>query len=66
MIDIPAMLQESYEFRCKFDFFLRLNKVAISIMTDKSMEALDKTKQLAINFRTSNRMHCEQFQPIET
>lgn len=66
MIDIPAMLKESYEFRCKFDLFLRLNKVEISIMTDKSMEAFDKTKQLQINYRTSNRMHCEKFQPIET
>lgn len=59
-------MQQSYEFRYKFDFFLRLNKLINSNVTDKSNEAIDKTKQQTIKLRTSDRMQCEQFQSIET
>lgn len=66
IVDIPKLIEESHEFRYNFDFFLRLNKLLMNTKTDKSDEALDKAKQQAIGFNTSDRMHCEPFQPIET
>lgn len=64
-IDVPQMIQQSHDFRHKFDLFIRLNRIVMSSMADKSHEALDGIKQQALNFRTAN-MHCEQFHPIET
>lgn len=64
VIDVRQMIQQSHDFRSKFDFFLRVNKLMLNTLADKSIEAIDKGKQQAIQFET-NFMHCEPFNPIE-
>lgn len=63
-VDLEKFVEESHEFRRRFDFFLRVNKFMINTKMDKANEALDKAKQQAIQFRT-DYMHCERFNPIE-
>lgn len=64
VIDVRRSIQQSHDFRNKFDFFLRVNKLLLNAHVDKTAEALDQGKQQALRFQ--NRfMHCEQFNPIE-
>lgn len=63
-IDVRQMIQQSYDFRCKFDFFLRVNKLMLTKSADKSAKVLDEGKQHALQIQ-SKLMHCEQFHPVE-
>lgn len=64
VIDVREMIQQSHDFRHKFDFFLRVNKLMLNTLDDKSTEAIDKGKQKAIQIQ-SHFMHCEQFNTVE-
>ncbi|XP_055312408.1 uncharacterized protein LOC129574419 [Sitodiplosis mosellana] len=64
VIDVRQMIQQSHDFRHKFDFFLRVNKLMLNVVADKSTEALDEGKQQALQFQ-SQFMLCEQFNPVE-
>lgn len=50
-IDLQKMTEASREFRRKFDFFVRVNKLVINIANEKSLEALDRGKQQSIQIR---------------
>lgn len=63
-IDVLKTIQESHDFRRKFDFFLRVKRQHLNIHVDKSNEALDKSKQQALKLRIAY-MHCEQFNSLE-
>lgn len=63
-IDVRKFIDESHEFRKKFEFFLNLNKHVINIENDKSNDVLDKGISESIGLRTES-MSCAQFNPIE-
>lgn len=50
-IDIRKTIEASREFRRKFDFFVRVNKLVIQLDSEKAMKALDRGKQQSIHIR---------------
>lgn len=50
-VDVEKMTEASREFRRKFDFFLRANKLLMSLANEKTRLALDKGKQQSIKIR---------------
>lgn len=48
--DVTKMVEESHEFRKKFEFYVRLNNLFVNLSNEMATEALDLAKEQA--FRT--------------
>lgn len=49
--DVDKMINESHEFRRKFEFFMRLNKLSVNLSNEVALEALDLAKEQAFRAR---------------
>lgn len=62
------IVEESREFRCKFEFFAHLNQTLVNLSNEKAIEALDAIKDQA--YRTSIKNYEQNIQrfypPITT
>lgn len=52
-IDVHKMIEQSHEFRKKFEFYAHLQSIVQDLEIQKSLAALDKSKEHAINISIS-------------
>lgn len=55
--DVPKMIDESREFRRKFDFFVRLDQLFVNLSNEVTEEALDVGKEQAFRIRIENMQY---------
>lgn len=65
-VDVHKMAEASREFRRKFDFFVRVNKLVMNLANEKSLDALDRGKQQSIKIRMeAKQCGIPTFYPVE-
>lgn len=55
--DVHKMIDESREFRHKFEFFVRLSQMFVNLSNEVALEASDAIKEQAFRINIENKLH---------